>query len=131
MRTIISNYLKNTFTGSRDQHATTVSWVIIIISVSAVAGLHLALDFTQAPIYFLAHFWFGLSFPFVLYLILGTPGGFYLGLFLGAVWHYGNEFWEDQLTRPVFSLDVDHLISGTIGLAVAMFFFKASQRLKP
>lgn len=88
----------------------------------STVGLH----FTRH--YFVAHFLFGLFFPFVGYAMGGTRVSFWIGITLTAVWHYGNELWEDQLDRAVANYDWDHIVAGTLGMVAAWWCYRAWNR---
>jgi len=50
---------------------------------------------------------------------------FRTALMVTAIWHFGNELWEDQLTRSAYRVDMDHLIAGVVGMALAWWLYRA------
>jgi hypothetical protein len=67
-------------------------------------------------LYWIDHVLFGLGFPFRIYAVFGS---WRLGLFFTLGWSLGNELWEDQLTRAVYSIDWDHLVADFVGAGIA------------
>jgi hypothetical protein len=71
----------------------------------------------------IAHFCLGLFLPFLIYAAGGMKVLFLIGLTITAFFHYGYEFWEDQLTRSHYSPDWDQIATGTLGLILATIIF--------
>lgn len=67
-------------------------------------------------LYWIDHLLFGVGFPFGVY---GAFGSWRLGLLMTLGWSVGNEFWEDQLTRAVYSIDWDHLVADFAGAGIS------------
>ena len=95
---------------------------ILAVALQATVGLY----FTRH--YFVAHFLLGLFLPFLFYSMGGMRLTFWIGMALTATWHFGYEFWEDQLDRPVYTLDWDQIVSGTVGLVAAWVTYRAWNR---
>ncbi len=95
---------------------------ILVVLLQATIGLY----FTRH--YFIAHFLLGLFLPFLFYSMGGMQLTFWIGMALTAGWHFGYEFWEDQLTRPVYTPDWDQIASGTVGLITAWCIYRLWNR---
>ncbi|WP_372997488.1 hypothetical protein [Marinobacter sp.] len=138
---------------------TTVSAVIftavclLVLSIEYTAGL------VGTSHYYLGHFFFGLAFPYLGYGVfslgrdlpekpanwvyarpalhraltrfLAVATHFYFWLGVTTFWHLGNELWEDQKTRAVFSVDLDHLTAGIIGLVLSAAIYEAIRKQWP
>jgi hypothetical protein len=139
--------------------STTLSAVIFTACCLLVLALEYTVGLVGTDHYFLGHFLFGLGFPFLCYGVFSLFRGpakkpanwviarpaldrflskamavvtdFYFWLGVTAFWHVGNELWEDQKTRPVFTLDVDHLTAGIIGLVLAACIYEAIRKKCP
>jgi len=94
-----------------------IAGCLLVVALQATVGLY----FTKH--YFIAHFLLGLFLPFFFYSMGGTRLTFWVGWCLTAAWHFGYEFWEDQLTRAHYSPDWDQIASGGIGLAAAWLVY--------
>jgi len=78
--------------------------------------------------YFVAHFLLGLFLPFLFYSMGGMPLTFWIGMLVTAIFHFGYELWEDQLTRPVYTPDWDQIASGGVGLIAAWLVYSMWNR---
>lgn len=101
------------------------AWLFFLTGCAIVAALQFTVGLYFTRHYFVAHFLLGLFLPFVFYGMAGNGGTFWTGIVLTSGWHYCYEFWEDQLTRPVYSPDWDQIIAGTVGLAAAVVVYRA------
>lgn len=79
----------------------------------------------HTPHYFIAHFMLGLFLPFLFYSMGGMPLTFWIGIILTSIFHFGNEFWEDQLPRNHYTPDWDQIASGAVGLVAAYLVYRA------
>ena len=87
----------------------------------------LALQFTVGLLftkhYFVAHFLMCLFLPFYFYSMGANSLSFWLGSLLTAAFHFGYEFWEDQLSRQTHVYDWDQIASGAVGLTAAFIVY--------
>jgi hypothetical protein len=90
-----------------------------------VALLQFTVGLYYTPHYFVAHFMLGLFLPFFFYSMGGMPLTFWIGILLTSIFHFGYEFWEDQLTRSHYTPDWDQIVSGAVGLVFAYFVYRA------
>ncbi|MEO3715585.1 hypothetical protein [Roseateles flavus] len=95
---------------------------LMVVILQGTIGLY----FTRH--YFIAHFLLGLFLPFAIYAMGGMRLTFWIGWCLTATWHFGYEFWEDQLTRSSYSLDWDQIASGSVGLLAAWQVYRLWNR---
>lgn len=58
-------------------------------------------------------------------------GDFRTALLVTATWHFGNELWEDQLTRETFMVDMDQLAAGVIGMVLAWMLYRTIRKHLP
>jgi hypothetical protein len=138
---------------------TTVSAVIFTAASLLVLSIQYTVGLVGTSHYFLGHFFFGLAFPYLgygVFALLREPAkkpanwviarpaldrflskvmvivtDFYCWLGVMTFWHLGNELWEDQKTRAVFTVDVDHLIAGIIGLVLSAVIYEAIRKQWP
>jgi len=99
-----------------------------LIGCVLVAILQFTVGLYFTSHYFVAHFMLGLFLPFLFYSMGGTNLSFWIGIIITSIFHFGYEFWEDQLTRNVYSPDWDQIFSGGIGLVVAWIVFRVWNR---
>ncbi len=78
--------------------------------------------------YFVAHFLLGLFLPFLIYSFGGSDWAFWIGISLTAAFHFGYEFWEDQLDRNPHVYDWAQIASGALGMVAAYAVFCAWRR---
>lgn len=90
--------------------------LIALTGCCVVALVLFTIGLYYRPYYFLAHFMLGLVVPFFFYSMGGIRLTFWLGITLTSIFHFGYEFWEDQLTRIYYTPDWDQIISGALGL---------------
>lgn len=101
---------------------------LFLFGCSIVAILQITVGLYYTPHYFIAHFMLGLFLPFIFYSMGGDRISFWLGFIITSIFHFGYEFWEDQLTRSSYSPDWDQIVSGGVGLLMAWFVFHAWSR---
>lgn len=70
----------------------------------------------SATAYWIDHLLFGVGFPFLLFAVFGS---WRLAFGLTIAWSLGNELWEDQLSRAIFTVDWDHLAGDQVGIFLA------------
>ena len=96
---------------------------MLVLALQFTVGLY----FTQH--YFVAHFLLGLFVPFFFYSLGGNSLTFWIGMLATATFHFGYEFWEDQLDRSTTVYDWDQIASGAVGLLAAFFVYRAWTKL--
>lgn len=92
---------------------------LLVLTLQSTVGLY----FTSH--YYVAHFLLGLFLPFLFYSMGGSSLTFWIGMFVTASFHFGYEFWEDQLNRNPHVYDWDQIASGAVGLVAAFFVYRA------
>lgn len=89
-----------------------------------VLGLQFTIGLYFTTHYFIAHFLFGLFFPYLFYSFAGNKLTYWIGFSLTLIWHLSHEFWEDQKTRSTYIVDFDQVVSGLIGLLVSFLIYR-------
>ena len=112
----------------REKASQRFAWIFFAAGCLLTGALQATVGLYFTHHYFVAHFLLGLFLPFAFFGIGGMPLTFWIGLALTATWHFGYEFWEDQLDRPVYTLDWDQIISGAFGLVAAWLTYRAWNR---
>lgn len=74
--------------------------------------------------YFVAHFLFGLIFPFIGCSITGEKWGFRVMWVITLTLHLCHELYLDQLDRSQTIYDWDQVITGLLGLSFSIFAFR-------
>ena len=91
---------------------------VVVLVLLGTVGLY------NTDHYFVAHFCLGIFLPFIFYGITANYIGFWVGMVMTSIFHFGYELWEDQLTRATYSPDIDEIISGAIGMLAAYFIYR-------
>ncbi|WP_162621114.1 hypothetical protein [Vibrio casei] len=98
--------------------------------IFSVGYLQLSIGLYGTNHYFLSHFFFFLALPFAFALIGRDEISARIGIIVSSIFHFGYEFWEDQLDRPSYNLDWDKIVSGGAGIVLAHVILKKMFKLE-
>jgi len=103
------------------QHARESMPAGCLVITCAALGIA-AYEITESsPYYFVCHFLFAFTLPFVFAAIAPrSPVPFLLGCAFSGLFHFGHELYYDPMSKAHGLIDIDHLIAGGIGLLSAL-----------